>query len=137
MEKRYGKDWLNYKQIVPKWIFLWRPTGIPEASIYFDSNCSQCSQIGKWFGKFKTVNLKVKSADNYPGDEILQVTYVDFYGTEYKSVKAIACALEHMNLASASLGWMIRMPIISYVLQAIVDSMNFGRGIESCEKKIK
>jgi hypothetical protein len=137
MEKRFGENWMDYKTNVPKWYFQWKPSNIPVGTIYFDSKCNQCNQIANWFKKSKSINLNVESSSNYLVREILQVTYVDEYGNEYKSINAIACSFDHLNLAFASLGWFMRMPVVKQVLQAIVDSMGFDKEEESCEKKIE
>ncbi len=133
MEKRFGKDWSTHLQSVPKWMFLWKPIQIPKGTIYFDADCTQCSQIRAWFSKLDGCNLELKKASDYPGAQILQVTYVDHNGTVYKSVKAIASALGHVNLAWASLGWFMLMPGISLVLQAIVDSMRINIQEDACD----
>jgi hypothetical protein len=118
---------------VPSWRFLWKPINIPYGEIYFDDDCNQCSQIKKWFQSFKSTKLHIKSKSEYPKDQILQVTYIDHNGLEYKGVRAIACAMEHINLAYASLAWFMRMPIINQVLQIIIDTMGVGNTIERCE----
>ena len=126
MQERFGEGWNQYKKNVPKWRFLWTPKSIPRGEIFFDANCIQCSQISRWFSDSKAINLDIKASDEFPKDSILQATYVDHNGIEYKSVSAIACSLEHINLAYASLAWFMRFPIINHVLQLIVDSMGFG-----------
>jgi protein-S-isoprenylcysteine O-methyltransferase Ste14 len=133
MKKRFGKEWIEYKNSVPSWRFLWKPINIPYGEIYFDDDCNQCSQIKKWFQSSKSTKLHIKSKSEYPKDQILQVTYIDHNGLEYKGVRAIACAMEHINLAYASLAWFMRMPIINQVLQIIIDTMGVGNTIERCE----
>jgi protein-S-isoprenylcysteine O-methyltransferase Ste14 len=135
MEKRFGENWNQYKKNVPKWRFSWKPKSIPKGEVYFDINCNQCNQISKWFLKSNANNLDIKASVDFPKDNILQVTYVDHNGIEFKSVAAIACSLEHINLAYATLGWFIRFPIINNVLQAIIDTMEFGANKDSCELK--
>ena len=135
MKKRFGLAWVNYLNKVPKWFFLWKPMGIPKGTIYFDSDCIQCNQIAEWFRKANTLELDIQPASDYPFGLIEQVTYVDHLGQKFKSVKAIACALEHINLGWATLGWFMRFPGISFVLQTIVDSMGINVKNEECEVK--
>ena len=66
------------------------------------------------------------------GSKGIEFAYVDHNGIEFKSVTAIACSLEHINLAYATLGWFIRFPIINNVLQAIIDTMEFGANKDKC-----
>ena len=133
MKKRFGSDWVDYQNNVPKWLFLWRPKGIPEGVVFFDTDCDQCSQIRSWFLNSRAINLNIKPASEFPGEMISQVTYVDSHGAEYKSINAIACCLEHINLAYATLGWFMRFPVINLLLQLIIDTMEFGSDRDQCE----
>lgn len=134
MEVRFKYKWKNYKLIVPNWTFLWTPKNIPQGTIYFDYNCNQCSKVQKWFLNSKAINLVIKDAKDFPKNSILQATYIDENGIEFKSISAIACSLEHINLAYASLGWFIRLPIINFLLQSIIDSMEFEKKEKHCKK---
>jgi protein-S-isoprenylcysteine O-methyltransferase Ste14 len=134
LEFRFGKIWSSYIKAVPKWRFLWIPKQFPQGNIYFQKNCNQCEQVRAWFLKSKTNNLAINYSSEYQGNSILQVTYVDYLGNEFKSIEAIASALEHINLAWASLGWFMKLPLISQVLQAIINSMDFEDN--SCDRKL-
>lgn len=133
MEKRFNLTWANYKQNIPKWRFLWKPKYIPKGTIYFDFNCTTCSSVKNWFLNQNTINLEIKSSTNYKGKTLMQATYIDIYGNEYKSIKAIAHALEHINLAYANLGWLLRFPIITHLFQFMIDSMDLSN--QTCTVK--
>jgi protein-S-isoprenylcysteine O-methyltransferase Ste14 len=135
MKLRFGSAWENYKTNVPKWRFLWKPSAIPKGEIYFDANCNQCSQLSQWFSKSNALNLDIKASSDFPKNTIFQATYVDHNGIEFKSVIAIACCLEHINLAYATLGWFMRLPIINPFLQMIIDTMEFGKSKDNCKVK--
>lgn len=135
MEQRFQSDWINYKKNVPKWYFLWKPKQIPMGTIYFDFDCSICNNIKKWFLNKQTINLEIKNSNQYSGKQLLQATYIDYLGNEYKSVKAIAHALEHINLAYASIGWLLRFPVFSFIFQAIIDAMNINENTCPIEHK--
>lgn len=124
LENRFGDEWIRYKKSVPKWYFLWKPKQIPIGKVYFDTSCKPCTQLMRWFSKANPRNLEIKSSSDFIGTGLLQVTYIDYLGNEFKSVKAIASSLEHINLAYASLGWFMRLPIITHLLQVIVDSID-------------
>lgn len=134
MTKRFGELWTNYDQNVPKWRFLWKPITIPQGTIYFKQDCNQCIELRAWFVMRKSSNLILKYAHEHP-ENIKQVTYTDYLGNNHSSVKAMAHAMEHINLGWACLGWLMRLPIINYVLQAIVNAIGFGplENIENCE----
>lgn len=136
MTKRFGSLWTNYNQKVPKWRFLWKPAAIPQGTIYFKEDCNQCSELRAWFFRSKATNLILKHAHEHPKN-IQQITYTDYLGNNHSSVIAFAHAMEHINLGWASLGWLMRLPVITYVLQAIVDAIGFGPfdTPENCELK--
>lgn len=133
MKERFGVNWNNYKKSVPSWYFQWNPKQISLGTIYFKKDCNQCEEIKKWFENKKTINLKIDFSENYKGEELLQVTYKNHLGQEYKSVKAIAYALEHINLGYASLGWFMKFPIVSYIIQSIIDALGFSEEKSSCK----
>ncbi len=135
MKARYNSDWLKYKKSVPSWWFLWKPKSIPTATIYFRENCDQCEQIRLWFLNRKPSNLNIEYSNTYKGNELLNVTYIDSFNNNYGSIYAIANALEHINLAYASLGWFMRFPIIRPFLQLIVAIMNFEKNEKECTIK--
>lgn len=124
--EKFGNKWNEYKSNTPKWYFLWKPKNYPIGTVYFDYDCNQCSQIKKWFEKRETNNLIYKNSSQYNGNKLTKLTYVDYLGNEYKSILAISHAFEHINLMYASIGWFIRFPGISFILQAIINSMNLG-----------
>jgi len=62
------------------------------------------------------------------------MTYKGTYGQYNTSVQSFAHALEHINLAWASLGWLIRLPGINQLLQLIIDSMGLIDEPEVCNK---
>lgn len=127
MKKRYSGDWECYKKRTPKWYFQWKAKDIPRGCIYFDYDCFQCNQFMNWFLNSNCQNLDIKLSSEYPSNNILKVTYIDHQKKEFKSVTAIAFAFEHINLAYASLGWFMRFPIINFILQTIVDSLEINR----------
>ena len=122
MEKRFDLAWLKYNDSTPKWYFQWVAKTYPKGTIYFNYDCGICSELATWYRNRSAQNLFIKNASTYKGEKLRQVTYVDHHGNEYKSVKAIANALEHINLAYASLGWLMRFPVLEYVFQALVDA---------------
>lgn len=133
LEGLFSVQWVNYKKNVPLWYFLWKPLHIPKAKIYFKKDCQQCSETRRWFERNKPSNLIFMHAEDFKGQILKQVTYIDSNGQVEISAKAIAHALEHINLAYAALGWFIRLPLISHLVQLIFDSMGLFDTQETCE----
>ena len=125
MLSRFGDDWKQYKQTVPAWYFKWRPTTITPAKIYFNQDCAICSSLRRWLIQRKPINLTFLDANQH-SQTLESLEYENKEGTQYSSVKALASCLEHINLAWASLGWLMRLPIINYILQVIADTMGIG-----------
>ena len=136
MEQRFGEKWLLYKKSVPKWYFQWKPKGIPNGEIYFDYNCNQCNELKQWFEKKDLINLSILNAGDFEEFTLKQVTYIDEFGEVHLSVYAIANALNHVNLAYASVGWFIQFPIIGDLLQIIIDALGLFKINDFCNKKI-
>lgn len=132
MAARFGQPYLAYRKQLPSWYFLWRPIHRPQAHIYIKKHCKSCSQLRLWLEKRKPSQLIIKTAESHQTHTLYQLTYVDEFGHYYSSVKALAHALEHINLAWASLGWFMRLPLISHLLQLIVDSVEVKHK-ESCD----
>ena len=134
LEALFSKTWVKYKENVPLWYFLWQPKYIPKATIYIQKNCDHCSQIRQWLEKRKPIHLHFENAENFKEGQLLQMTYQGAYGQYNTSVKSFAHALEHINLAWASLGWLMRLPGINQLLQLIIDSMGLTDEPKTCEK---
>lgn len=132
MERRFGTQWSTYVSEVPSWYFKWKPKGIPSGTIYFDQECTQCSQLSEWLKSKNSQQLVVEKIINAPNSVFQKVTYIDYRGQVYVGISAIAHALEHINLIYATAGWFIRFPLICYLLDSIVYSMGFGEEEQEC-----
>ncbi len=129
MNQRYGRQWKQYQKSVPAWYFKWHPTTVTPAKIYFNKNCVICSSLGRWIARRKPYHLELLDASRH--DLVLgSLQYENAEGVTYSSIKALASSFEHINLAWASLGWLMRLPVVSPILQIIVDTMGIG---ESCD----
>ncbi len=134
MKLRFGTTWEKYKNDTPSWFFQWQPKHISKGTIYFKKDCQQCEGVKSWFESKHPINLDIKYAREYKNETLLQATYTHHLSNlEYKSVKAIAHGLEHINLAYATLGWFMRFPIICFILQSIVDALGFSESEETCK----
>lgn len=123
MENRFGKAWLKYQKNTPSWYFALYPTNIPTATIYFQKDCLECSRMRQWIERRKPHHLTFRHASEFPGVTIEQVTLIDHQGNRHTSVKAIAHAFNHLHLGWASLGWLMRLPVIAHLLQIIVNGL--------------
>lgn len=120
--RKFGEPWKNYRKHVQDWLprFLpWRATG---AKLYVDlSGCGACQWTGAMLKKLKLLQLDIVDARHYPGDEIMRLTYRENDGYEETGIRALGRAFEHINIIWALAGFAMRLPVISHVLQILVD----------------
>jgi protein-S-isoprenylcysteine O-methyltransferase Ste14 len=134
METRFGEAWVSYKKNVPSWFFIWQPKAIAPAQIYFKKDCSYCQELRAWLEKKQTYNLEFIDAHEYK-KHLTQVTYVDKEAREYSSLNALLNAVQHVNLFWASLAWVLMLPGINHLIQAIIDGLGLFDEAESCSIK--
>jgi len=118
LEKRYGDRWLSYRSSQQNWIPRLLPH-TPSGTIYFDSQCGTCSKIENWFRKQHPVKLNILPAKK----NHRRVTYSYHDNTKAEGVAAIACALQHLHLGWAYLGWIIQIPGIKFLSQQAIDQV--------------
>ena len=73
------------------------------------------------------ISLKLVPAEEHPSRDLSRLTYeLSNPNITADGVVGLARALEHINIFWAIIGGFIRLPIISYLLQLIVDSIGGG-----------
>ena len=134
-EKRFGEAWKEYRREVPNWIPRWKPYVPTPSTMYFAEGCGLCQDVLRWIKRLQPIGLEYVAAEDHPREDLRRVTYK--HGTtsiEENGVVAIARALEHVNLAYAITGWLMRLPLIKHLLQFIVDATAETPGI--CYRRI-
>lgn len=130
MRKRYRQQWVRHRRYVREWIPRWRPyhdESAGPARLYVAYGCGPCSAVGRWYLKRKPVGLAVLPAESHPSQKLTRITYESPGGSYVvNGVKAIACGLEHLNLAWALVGGFLQLPGVSYVAQVLCDAAGGG-----------
>jgi hypothetical protein len=136
LRARFGDRWIAYRRHVRPWWPRWRPFVIDDnddnasprsARLYVAASCGQCSTIGRWLQSRKPIGLTFVAAEEHPTRDLWRITYDPGDGTpDEEGVAAIGRALEHINFAWAFAGMAMRLPLVSYVLQALVDASGGG-----------
>ncbi len=123
---RFGEDWIAYRQHVPRWIPRWRPwyrAADPVASLYVSEECGMCSEVGLWFSFRNARGLSIVAAESHPSRSLTRITYEPTDGSMAATgVAAIARSLEHIHLGWATIGFLLRMPLVSTLAQLLVDA---------------
>ena len=107
---RFGPAWHEYERGVRPWLPRWRPAATAPAALHYAESCLERSQVGAWFAARHPIALDLLSAERYPGSSPTRITYVAADGRVHAGVDALAHALEHISLAWAWLGWLLRLP---------------------------
>ena len=120
---RFGPAWHTYRRTVRLWLPRWRPAGLAPGTLYYAESCVECSEVGGWFARRAPIGLALQPAEEYPGPPLVRITYVAADGQAYAGVAALARTLDHLNLAWAWLGWLLRLPGVCWAAQVVVDGV--------------
>jgi protein-S-isoprenylcysteine O-methyltransferase Ste14 len=123
---RFGDDWNQYRDAVPRWRPRFRPWhrgDAPPARLFVAEACGMCSQVGQWFMSRGALHLEIVPASAHPSRALTRIRYELPDGTGGASgVAAIARALEHIHVGWAFVGAVLRLPIVGTVVQLVVDA---------------
>jgi hypothetical protein len=137
LRARFGDRWIAYRREVRPWWPRWRPFteadsvsgpgSRPYPRLYVAASCGQCSTIGRWLQSREPLGLLFVAAEDHPTHDLWRITYDPGDGTpDEEGVAAIGRALEHINFAWAFAGMAMRLPLVSGLLQALVDLSGGG-----------
>lgn len=130
MKDRLGKPWLRYRANVTNWIPRWQPWHDPETvlpCLYIAEGCGQCSEVRRWLETRHPMALKIIAAEDHPTRNLYRMTYDPMDDTAPEDgVAAFARGLEHLNLAWAFVGALLRLPVIRPLAQLLLDASGLG-----------
>ncbi|MER5643799.1 isoprenylcysteine carboxylmethyltransferase family protein [Streptosporangium sp. NPDC002524] len=121
---RFGAEWAGYRRAVRPWVPRPRPV-MPPASVYVDTGCSTCSELGRWIAARKPSGLRLLAAGDRPGG-LRRITYERADGRAFQGVAAVAHVLTHIHLGWALAGWFLMLPGITWFAQLCVDAFGYG-----------
>ncbi len=148
--RTYGNDWLRYRNSVRCWWPRWRPwhrslsdenevsdAQWQPARIYYDEVCDPCGRLAIWLRARHPVGLLFIAAQDHPNRDLTRLTYDPADGSaEEEGIIALARALEHINLCWALIGWTMRLPIVSALLQLLSDGVG-GEPRQVCRRSLQ
>ena len=130
MKERLGEPWLRYRADVANWMPRWRPWHDPETRLprlYIAEGCGQCSQVRHWLEARNPTALEIVAAEDHPTRDLYRMTYDPMDNTAPdEGVAAFARGLEHLNLAWAFAGALLRLPVIRPLAQLLLDASGLG-----------
>jgi protein-S-isoprenylcysteine O-methyltransferase Ste14 len=120
---RFGRPWYAYRRQVRDWWPRWRPyLPGPAARLWLDGGCGPCLAIGGFLRERGARRLAVVPAHRHQ-QPLWRSQYAGGDGHRERGVAAVARALEHVNLAWAWLGWLLRLPGVGWLTQLVTDAM--------------
>ena len=126
LRRRFGNEWLVYRQNVRAWIprlTPWHPINPAPPRLFVERECGMCREVAHWFRVRHPRHLLIVAAESHPSGALTRITYQPRDGTRAASgVEAIARALEHIHLGWAFIGWTLRLPVILPLVQLLVDA---------------
>jgi protein-S-isoprenylcysteine O-methyltransferase Ste14 len=126
LRARFGDDWPRYRAAVRKWwprIRPWYRDEAPIATLYVSEECGMCSEVAHWYRRRGVRGLAIVAAEDHPRGGLTRITYESNDGAYCATgVNAIARALEHIHFGWAMTGFALRLPIVSSVVQRIIDA---------------
>ena len=128
MERRFGPPWRQYRGVVRNWMPRWRPyhAGAP-ARLYIAETCGPCSELRAWIAARAPIGLELVPAESFPAGPIQRLRYDPADGSgDVDGVRAVARALEHLNLGWALAGAALRLPLVWRFVQVLTDAAGLG-----------
>lgn len=124
---RFGAPWRDYRREVHDWLPRLFPFHVGQpARLYVASTCMLCSELQRWIERRSPCGLAILPAESLL-IPIERITYDPNDGSPaVNGVRALARALEHMNLAWALAGAALRLPGIWQLVQLLMDVSGFG-----------
>jgi protein-S-isoprenylcysteine O-methyltransferase Ste14 len=125
LEARFGAAWLAYRRRVHNWRPGLQPYAPVQATVYITRGCQPCSRVRLWLEQRSPTGLRIVDAETLPAGSILRMRYV--CGDEtVEGIRAMARALEHLQLGWALAGAAMRLPLAAPALQLLADAVGFG-----------
>ena len=132
LAQRFGDDWRSYRRGVRSWLIRWTPFAAgPPARLYVARTCGPCSEVRAWFEARTLIGLELVDAETLAAGTIRRIRYVpaDSKGDssgEVEGIRAIARALEHLNFGWAMVGMTLRLPVVWWLVQTVMDASGLG-----------
>ncbi len=138
LKKRFGNTWANYQKKSRSWIPYWNPPlPAPQAVIFVDQTCQNCSALGEWTSN-SFPNIKIKPANQYEYGKLLRLCYRDLNTKEeWYGTSALARCFMHKHLGWAFIAWFMLLPGFSWLLNQCFDVSGLRNDNKQKEPLIK
>lgn len=125
LPRRFGRAWHEYRAEVHDWRPRWRPHPTGTATLDVAGTCEPCTEVGSFFFlRRDPVALERRVAEHLDTPPT-RITYTNGDTTDV-GIGAVARALEHLSLAWAAAGWILRFPGLRWLFQLVADAVGAG-----------
>lgn len=114
-----------YRSEVRNWLPRWRPYAGAPATLWVSDECGLCRAVGHAVGRLASDCLELRAAED-AGVRLTRMRWVGPVDPVDRGLAAFARGLECGVLATAWLGWLIRLPVVLPALQAVADACGLG-----------
>jgi protein-S-isoprenylcysteine O-methyltransferase Ste14 len=127
LDTRFGAAWRAYRNEVHDWLPRLLPYHTGEAAkLYIATGCVPCSQLQRWLERHSPRGLAILPAESF-APTIQRITYDPMDDSPAISgIRALGRAIEHLNIAWAFAGTVLRIPGIWHLVQLLMDVSGFG-----------
>jgi protein-S-isoprenylcysteine O-methyltransferase Ste14 len=125
LASRFGPAWMAYRENVRDWLPRTSPWRAEPAVIFFAAGCGPCEQARRWLARRNPRGLEFRAAQEYAGG-LWRVRYRDADGFIADGLAAVARGLEHAGLSWAAAGWVLRLPILDWFIQLVLNALGLG-----------
>ncbi|MGL5860908.1 MAG: methyltransferase, partial [Phycicoccus sp.] len=114
----------GYRVAVRAWAPRWRPMIGAPAILWVSESCALCRGTGEAVRRLGATGLELRAAESSP----VRLTRMRWSGpgVHDRGVAALRRALEHASLPWAWWGWLIRLPVLTSLLQLVADACGLG-----------
>jgi protein-S-isoprenylcysteine O-methyltransferase Ste14 len=126
LRRRFGDTWSVYRGQVPRWrprLRPWFRPDHPPSRLCVSERCEMCRDVAVWFARRGACHLAIVPAEQHPSGALRRITYEPGDGSRSASgIEAVARALEHIHLGWGLVGFVLRLPVVSALVQLLVDA---------------
>ena len=127
IESKFGNHWLSYKQEVRNWWPRWEPFVAADAEpdeAYFSRECGICQETERIMRILQPKQVDFLCASTHPERDLERAAYRYEQGRcEDVGVSVVMRILERVNLSLAFIAGVLRLPVISWFVQTVVDGL--------------
>jgi protein-S-isoprenylcysteine O-methyltransferase Ste14 len=128
LAQRFPAEWYTYRANVHNWLPRWRLYHAgPPARVYIARTCGPCAELRRWIEARAPIGLEIADAEGAACGILRRMRYESADGSEGDDgVRAMARVLEHLNLAWALAGAVLRLPGVWWCVQLVMDASGLG-----------